>query len=224
MDNLNAKAANKKTKAKICRGVPFKKVGSWAKLIVPVVPYTIEIPNNKMPDEKADDKINFIAASEDRFLSRSKLAIAATGIVASSSDKKNISRLPLEIIKNIPSRAESISIKNSGKCSDLFNQSENNKEIRYTPKFKIFFWKIINEVLLYMPPNNIPSWLKKNPAMKFSNSKTCIISSNESFFMPFPILINSKRKMIKVISNSGFIIVKRSLIQSLFIMASQFFS
>ena len=31
----------------------------------PVVPYIIEIPNSKMPDEKAEDKIIFSAASED---------------------------------------------------------------------------------------------------------------------------------------------------------------
>src|SRR5258706_8535752 len=113
--------------------------GNSVKLMVPVAPYINEIPNNKIPEEKADDKIIFIDASEDIFFSRSKLAIAATGRVESSSDKKNMSRLPLEIIKNIPSTADSISIKNSGICSLFFNQSANNNEIRYTPKLKILF-------------------------------------------------------------------------------------
>src|SRR6266516_2427129 len=98
--------------------------------MVPVAPYINEIPNNKIPDEKADDKIIFIAASEDIFLSRSKLANAATGIVASSRDKKKIRRLPLEIRKNMPNNAESMSIKNSDKCWLFFNQSAHNKEIR----------------------------------------------------------------------------------------------
>ena len=71
-----------------------------------------------------------MAASEDVFLSTSKLARAAIGIVASSRDKKNIKRFPLEIIKNIPSKAERIKMKNSDKCSLFFNQSENSKEIR----------------------------------------------------------------------------------------------
>ncbi len=42
---------------------------------------------SKMPDESAEDNIIFIAASEERFLSKSKLAIAATGIVASSKER-----------------------------------------------------------------------------------------------------------------------------------------
>src|SRR6266516_4001531 len=103
--------------------------GISAKLIVPVAPYINEIPNNIMPEEKADDKIIFMDASEDIFFSRSKLAIAATGSVESSSDKKNMSRLPLEIIKNIPNTADSMSIKNSGICSLFFNHPANNKEI-----------------------------------------------------------------------------------------------
>ena len=45
------------------------------------------MPNNKTPEDKAEDKIIFIEASEDIFLSKSKFAIAATGIVANSSDK-----------------------------------------------------------------------------------------------------------------------------------------
>src|SRR5687767_897039 len=102
-----------------------------------------EMPNNKIPEEKADDRINFIAPSDERFLSRSKLAMAATGMLASSSDKKNISRLPLEIIKNMPSRADSISIKNSERCGVFFNQSAHSREIRYTPRFRIFFSKTI---------------------------------------------------------------------------------
>ena len=48
---------------------------------VPVVPYKKEIPNNNIPEEKADDKINFIAASDDFRLVKSKLAAAAKGIV-----------------------------------------------------------------------------------------------------------------------------------------------
>ena len=130
MDNLKAKAENKKTSASICNGLPSRCNGISAKLMVPVAPYINEMPNSKIPEEKADDKIIFIAASEDLFLSRSKLAKAATGMVASSSAKKNISRFPLEIRKNIPSNAESISIKNSGMCSDFLNQSANNKEMR----------------------------------------------------------------------------------------------
>src|SRR5258705_11436897 len=121
MDNLKAKAENKNTNAKICNGLPLRWSGSSAKLMVPVAPYINEIPNSKMPEENAEDKIIFIAASEDIFLSRSKLAMAATGMVASSSAKKNISKLPLEMRKNIPSNAESINIKNSGMCSDLLN-------------------------------------------------------------------------------------------------------
>ena len=45
------------------------------------------MPNNKTPEDNADDKIIFIDASEDIFLCKSKLASAATGMVASSSDK-----------------------------------------------------------------------------------------------------------------------------------------
>src|SRR5664279_492258 len=130
MDNLNAKAANKKIKASICKGLPSSAAGISAKLIVPVAPYINEIPNNKMPEEKADDRIIFMDASEEILLSRSKLAIAATGIVDNSSDKKKRSRLPLEIIKNIPNNADSISIKNSGMCSLFFSQSANNRDIR----------------------------------------------------------------------------------------------
>ena len=55
--------------------------------MVPVAPYISEIPNNKIPEENAEDNIIFMAPSEDRFLCRSKLAMAATGMVASSNDK-----------------------------------------------------------------------------------------------------------------------------------------
>ena len=130
MDNLKAKAANKNTKASICKGLPLIMAGISAKLMVPVAPYISEIPNNKIPEEKADERINFMDASEDIFFCRSKFAIAATGIVESSRAKKNMSRLPLEIIKNMPSTDDNISIKNSGMFSLFFNQSENNNEIR----------------------------------------------------------------------------------------------
>jgi hypothetical protein len=36
------------------------------------VPYNKEIPNNKMPEENADERIIFIAPSEAVFFSRSK--------------------------------------------------------------------------------------------------------------------------------------------------------
>ena len=52
-----------------------------SKLSVPVVPYINDIPINKIPEEKAEDKINFIAASDDFLLAKSKLAAAASGIV-----------------------------------------------------------------------------------------------------------------------------------------------
>jgi len=87
MDNLNAKPVNNNTNASICNGLPSNCWGKAAKLIVPVAPYISEIPNNKMPEEKADDRIIFIAASEDILLSRSKFANAATGIVANSSER-----------------------------------------------------------------------------------------------------------------------------------------
>ncbi len=87
MESLKANAVNKNTKAKTCKGDPSSKPGSSLKLTVPVAPYNKEIPNNKIPEEKAEDKIIFMAPSEERFLSKSKLAIAATGIVASSNDR-----------------------------------------------------------------------------------------------------------------------------------------
>ena len=40
-----------------------------------------------MPEENADDKINFIAASDDLRFAKSKLAAAANGIVLISSPK-----------------------------------------------------------------------------------------------------------------------------------------
>ena len=46
---------------------------------------------------------------------------------------------PLDISKNIPNNEEHISRKNSGRCSDFFNQSLHNNEIRYTPRLKTLF-------------------------------------------------------------------------------------
>ena len=40
-----------------------------------------------MPDEKAEESINLMAPSEALFFAKSKLAIAAIGIVANSKDK-----------------------------------------------------------------------------------------------------------------------------------------
>jgi len=65
-------------------------------------------------------------------------------------------------------------------------------------------------VVWYMPPNKLPSAFKKNPAMKFSNNKTCISNNIDSFFIPFPILIKRSRKMITVIISSGFINIRKS--------------
>ena len=42
------------------------------------------MPNNKIPEENADDMIIFIAASDDCLFSKSKLASAANGIVDTS--------------------------------------------------------------------------------------------------------------------------------------------
>src|SRR5665647_2474569 len=130
IDNLKANAVIKNTNANICKELPSSRAGNSAKLMVPVAPYSKEIPNNKIPVEKADDRIIFMAASEEIFFSRSKLAIAARGMVASSNDKKNIKKLPLEIRKSKPSKADNINIKNSGKCWVFLNQPANNKEIR----------------------------------------------------------------------------------------------
>ena len=58
-----------------------------SKLSVPVVPYKKEIPINKIPEEKAEDNINFIAASDDFLLAKSKLAAAASGMVDISRPK-----------------------------------------------------------------------------------------------------------------------------------------
>jgi hypothetical protein len=66
---------------------PSANLGNSAKTIVPVIPYIREIPNNKMPDEKAEERIIFMAASEERFFIKSKLDMAAIGIVANSKDK-----------------------------------------------------------------------------------------------------------------------------------------
>ena len=51
------------------------------------MPYKKEIPINNIPEEKAEDNINFIAASDDFRLAKSKLAAAANGIVLISSPK-----------------------------------------------------------------------------------------------------------------------------------------
>jgi hypothetical protein len=56
----------KNINANICSGLPFSKAGNTEKSIEPVAPYNNEIPNNKIPEEKADDRIIFIAASEER--------------------------------------------------------------------------------------------------------------------------------------------------------------
>ena len=57
---------------------------SSAKFNVPVAPYNMEIPNSNKPDEKAEDIMNFMAASDERLLSKSKLAIAANGMLDNS--------------------------------------------------------------------------------------------------------------------------------------------
>ena len=54
---------------------------------VPVVPYKKEMPINNMAEENAEDKINFIAASDDFRLDKSKLAAAAKGMVDISKPK-----------------------------------------------------------------------------------------------------------------------------------------
>src|SRR6476646_10087341 len=82
IDILNAKAVNKNTIARICNGLPLSNPVISEKLMVPVAPYINEIPNNNIPEENAEERIIFIAASEDIFLSKSKLAMAATGMVA----------------------------------------------------------------------------------------------------------------------------------------------
>src|SRR5258708_2844276 len=92
-----------------------------------------------MPEENAEERIIFIAASDEGFLSRSKLAIAAIGMVDNSSDRKNINRLPLEIIRNIPNNADNIRIRNSGMCSLFFSQDPKSKLIRYAPNPRIVF-------------------------------------------------------------------------------------
>ena len=130
MESLKANAANRKTKLKVTTGELYNTPGNSAKLTVPVTPYIREIPNKRMPEENADERIIFRAASEDNFFSRSKFDSAAIGIVASSSERKNMSRLPDDTRKNIPSKAESMRMKNSGKCRLLSSQSANNNDIR----------------------------------------------------------------------------------------------
>jgi hypothetical protein len=80
------------------------------------------MPNNKIPEENVDESIIFIAASDETFLLRSKFAMAAMGIVDSSSARKNISKLPLEIKRNKPNKADNINMKNSGRCSLFLSQ------------------------------------------------------------------------------------------------------
>ena len=48
---------------------------------MPVVPYKNEMPINSIAEENAEDKINFMAASEDLRFVKSKFAVAAKGIV-----------------------------------------------------------------------------------------------------------------------------------------------
>ena len=78
---------NKNINAIICNGLLVSNAGKALKLMLPVAPYTSEIPNNKMPDENAEVRIIFTAASEETLFCKSKLAIAATGMEASSSDR-----------------------------------------------------------------------------------------------------------------------------------------
>ena len=74
-------------KANSCRVLPSSISEIVLKSSEPVVPYIIEIPNNKIPDEKAEDKIILSAASDEILFSKSKLQSAANGIVESSSPK-----------------------------------------------------------------------------------------------------------------------------------------
>jgi hypothetical protein len=116
MDSLKAKAVNKKIKDKLVNGFTVSLDGSSENERVPAAPYSSEIPKSMMPDEKAEDRIIFIAASEEIFFSRSKLAIAATGMVDNSRERKKIRKFPLEIMRNIPNRADNIRIRNSVRC------------------------------------------------------------------------------------------------------------
>ena len=74
-------------KANICNGAWVMCWVNSENTKVPVVPYMSDIPNNNNPDEKAEEIISFIAASDEAFLRRSKLAIAANGMVDSSSPR-----------------------------------------------------------------------------------------------------------------------------------------
>ena len=86
-DILKAKPETNNIKANVCIGVLLKWAVNILKLRVPEVPYKKEIPINKMPEENAEDKINFIAASEDFLLAKLKLAAAASGMVDISTPK-----------------------------------------------------------------------------------------------------------------------------------------
>jgi hypothetical protein len=57
-----------KTNEKVCSRLPSSRCASSGKLNVPVVPYNMEMPNSNNPD-KADDIMNFIAASDERLCS-----------------------------------------------------------------------------------------------------------------------------------------------------------
>jgi hypothetical protein len=116
MDNLKPKAVNKKIKDKLVNGFTVSFEGRSENERVPVAPYSREIPKSMIPDEKAEERIIFMAASEEIFFSRSKLAMAATGMVDNSRERKKIRKFPLEIIRNIPSRADNIRIRNSVRC------------------------------------------------------------------------------------------------------------
>src|SRR5258705_3978578 len=69
IESLNANPVNINMKAKIWSGLPSSNCGNSAKLIVPVAPYIMDIPNSKIPDENAEDIIIFIAASDEMRLS-----------------------------------------------------------------------------------------------------------------------------------------------------------
>ena len=84
---LKAKPDINNINANNCKGFPLICAVKIEKVIVPVVPYKKEMPNNKIADENADDKINFIAASDDLRFVKSKFAAAANGMVDISNPK-----------------------------------------------------------------------------------------------------------------------------------------
>jgi hypothetical protein len=107
-DILNVNPDNNRMKANNCMELPFKCCRMISKSREPVAPYISDIPNSNKPEEKADDIMNLKAASDDCLLARSKLAIAAKGIVDNSSPTKKINKFPLEIMKNIPNKVHSM--------------------------------------------------------------------------------------------------------------------